>query len=97
MKAIRTVSVQKVTEYTGREKPKYKVGDYLKVYCGTYQDHCFYVKEVRYNHDHNKFEYLYDSGIMGGWYLEGSVGPASSRQGWHYDSQGYCDNPGRGY
>jgi len=23
--------------------------------------------------------------------------PASSRQDWHYDSQGYCDNPGRGY
>ena len=23
--------------------------------------------------------------------------PSTERQGWHYDSQGYCDNPGRGY
>jgi hypothetical protein len=22
---------------------------------------------------------------------------ADERGGWHYDSQGYCDNPGRGY
>jgi hypothetical protein len=23
--------------------------------------------------------------------------PAGRREDWHYDSQGYCDNPGRGY
>ena len=97
MKAVRTVQVVKETEYTGREKPKYKVGDNLRVYSGHLEGHHFCVKKVRFNHDIDKFEYLYDGVLMGRWYPEGSVVPASSRQGWHYDSQGYCDNPGRGY
>lgn len=96
MKAIRTVHERHEFDYTGYEKPKHKVGDYMRVYCGSNQDRCFYIKDVRYNHDMQKFEYLYD-GMMGGWYPEGHIVEASSRKGWHYDSQGYCDNPGRGY
>lgn len=26
-----------------------------------------------------------------------AVPKGSRREDWHYDSQGYCDNPGRGY
>lgn len=78
-------------------KAKYKVGDYLRVYCGAYEDHCFSVKEVRVNAETGVHEYLYSSFLMGGWYPESHVVPASSRKGWHYDSQGYCDNPARGY
>ena len=76
-------------------QPKYKIGDYMRVYCGSYQDHCFYVKAVR--EGARGFEYLYDGILMGGWYPETHIVPASSRKGWHYDSHGYCDNPGRGY
>lgn len=96
MKAIRTIREERETPYTGSAKPKYKVGDYMRVYCGSYEGHCFSIKDVRYNHDRSTFEYLY-GGFMGGWYAEGAIVPASSRQGWHYDRDGYCDNPGRGY
>lgn len=95
MKAIRTVREIRTTD-SGSEKPKHKVGDYMCVYCGTNEGHHFYIKDIRYNYDINKFEYLY-GGFMGGWHAEGSIVPAGSRKGWHYDSQGYCDNPGRGY
>ena len=94
MKAIRTVSVTREEEFRGTEKPKHNVGDYMRVYCGSYEDHCFTIKDVRYNHDIRKFQYLYSGA---GWYAEGSIVPEGSRKGWHYDSQGYCDNPGRGY
>ena len=97
MKAVRTVTEWREEEYRGAAKPKHKVGDYMRVYCGSYEGHCFCIKDVRYNHDLGKFQYLYGSVMMGGWYAEGSIVPAGSRKGWHYDSQGYCDNPGRGY
>ncbi|HET9285769.1 MAG TPA: hypothetical protein VFR24_27780 [Candidatus Angelobacter sp.] len=97
MKEIKTVTKTQTTEYVGKEKPKWKIGDYMRVYCGSYQDHHFYIKDIRYNADVHKFEYLYDGCLMGGWYQEGTIVPAFSRQDWHYDSQGYCDNPGRGY
>lgn len=77
--------------------PKYKVGDYMKVYCGQYEGHHFYIKEVRFNKKTDSYEYLYDGILMGGWYHENAIVQASDRRGWHYDSQGYCDNPGRGY
>lgn len=97
MKAIRTVTTTREETYRGTEKPKWKIGDYMRVYCGNYEGHCFKIKDIRYNHDINKFQYLYDGTLMGGWYSEGMIVEAGDRRGWHYDSQGYCDNPGRGY
>jgi hypothetical protein len=97
MKAIQTVRRVEETEYRGKAKPQYKRGAYMRVYCGSYQDHEFVVKDIRFNHDTNKFEYLYAGILMGGWYDEDSVVPAVGRRSSHYDSQGYCDNPGRGY
>lgn len=97
MKAIRTYNETREVEYTGKEKPKYKVGDHMRVYCGRYEGHSFTIKDVRYDYDAEKFQYLYDGTLMGGWYSEGMIVPVNSRVGWHYDSQGYCDNPGRGY
>lgn len=29
--------------------------------------------------------------------VEQKAQPPQRRDDWHYDSQGYCDNPGRGY
>ena len=83
MKAIRTVQKTQESNYEGTEKPKFKEGDYLRVYCGRNEGCYFYVKEVRYNHDTLKFEYLYEPY---GWYPEGTIVVAGSRQGWHYDS-----------
>jgi hypothetical protein len=41
MKAIRTHRATRVVEYTGKEKPKYKIGDYMRVYCGMHEGwHC---------------------------------------------------------
>lgn len=96
MKAVRTITEMREVPYAGSEKPKHEIGDYVRVYCGSNEGHCFVIKDIRYNHDQGKFQYLYD-GIMGGWYSQGTIVPAGSRKGWHYDSQGYCDNPGRGY
>ncbi len=96
MKSVRTVRETREGEYTGDKKPEFKIGDCVRVYCGRNEGHTFWVKDARYNHDIGGFEYLYD-GLMGGWYSERSIVPSGSRQGWHYDSQGYCDNPGRGY
>ena len=97
MKAVCTAHEQSAQDYTGSAEPVYKIGDYMRVYCGSWQDHCFSVKDVRYNLDTSKFEYLYDGCLMGGWYAENCIVPGGSRAGWHYDSRGYCDNPGRGY
>lgn len=94
MKSVRTVHELREGTYNGKEKPKYKVGDYMRVYCGSFEGHNFWIKDVRYNYDRNKFEYLYNGY---GWHAEGTIVTAGSRKGWHYDSQGYCDNPGRGY
>ena len=96
MKSIRTVREIREGTYGGTETPQYKIGDWVRVYCGRNQDHNFKIADVRFNHDVGKFEYLYD-GLMGGWYQEGSIVAAGDRRGWHYDSLGYCDNPGRGY
>lgn len=98
MKSVRTITVTRLQggTYEGSVMPKHKVGDYVRVYCGTNEGHCFTIKDIRFNEDIDKFEYLYP-GPMGGWHAEDMIVPASSRQGWHYDSQGYCDNPGRGY
>lgn len=76
MKAIRTVNEIRETEYKGSEKPKYKLNQYMEVYCGSYEGHSFYIKDIRYNHDINKFEYLYDGTLMGGWYSENRIVPA---------------------
>lgn len=96
MKAVRTVHTIKTAEeeYSGKGNPRWKVGDYVKVYCGSNQDHCFTVKDIRFNADTDQFEYHYP---FYGWYGERQLTDASNRSGWHYDSQGYCDNPGRGY
>lgn len=59
-----------------KAQPKYSVGDYLQVYSGSYEGHYFWVKARRFNHDIQKFEYLYDGTLMGGWYPEGCVVPA---------------------
>lgn len=96
MKTVRTVRTIKtiVEEYRDSAKPRWKIGDYVKVYCGGHQDHRFVVKDVRFNADTDQFEYLY---VPYGWYGQRQLTDASNRSGWHYDNQGYCDNPGRGY
>lgn len=73
MKAIRTISEIKETEYKGSEKPKYKLNQYMEVYNGPYEGHNFWIKDIRFNYDINKFEYLYDAPLMGGWYAENCI------------------------
>lgn len=75
MKTIETVRQVVEREETLDVHPKYKVGQYMEVYCGQYEGHNFYIEDIRYNHDIRKFEYLY-GGFMGGWYLENCVVPA---------------------
>lgn len=58
MKTIRTVSRIVHKEEELRQKPEFKIGDYLMVYAGSYENHCFYCKDIRYNHDSRKFEYF---------------------------------------
>ena len=97
MEAVKIVTTTKivVTRYDGKQKPQHKVGDYLKIYCGRDEGHAFVVKAVRFNLDTNKFEYKRDGYFGFEWLQEGMV--TSNHRSGHYDSQGYCDNPGRGY
>lgn len=70
---VRTVtSIVTKTEPVA-EKPEFGVKDYVQVYCGQYEGHCFWIKEVRWNHDIQKFEYLYGGMLMGGWYTGGCL------------------------
>ncbi len=55
--------------------PKYKVGDYLTVYCGRYEGHCFTVKAVRWA-DADQWQpegWEYDCGHMIGWRRENTI------------------------
>lgn len=72
MKTIRTIrQVVERDEYVS-EAPQFKIGDCVEIYSGTFEGHCFWIKDVRYNHDLERFEYLY-GGVMGGWYGEKNI------------------------
>lgn len=68
MKTVRTVTSVVECDEDVRQKPEFAVGDYMEVYCGEYQGHHFWIKDIRYNHDSARFEYLYGGMLMGGWY-----------------------------
>jgi len=73
MRTVRTVRKVVEVDEELRQKPKFSVGDYLRIYSGSYENHSFWVKEggIRYNHDIDRFEYLYGVGVvMGGWERE---------------------------
>ena len=97
MDAVREVTTRKTvtTRYAGVGTPKHKAGDWLKIYCGRDEGHAFVVKGVRFNLDRDTFEYLRDATWCQEWLAENTV--TSNHRSGHYDSQGYCDNPGRGY
>ena len=83
-KPIRTVRTQQNViegKYTGSKKPEYKIGDYMRVYCGSHEGHCFSIKDVRFNYDLDRFEYLYGSFLGGAWYGENMIVPAGDRRG----------------
>jgi hypothetical protein len=40
--------------------PKFKLHDCLEVYNGHYEGHNFYVKDIRYDADHQEFQYMYE-------------------------------------
>lgn len=70
MKTVRTVRM--VVEKNERLKrtPRFGKGDYLEIYSGYREGHCFYVKDMRFNHDTDSFEYLYDGMLIGDWVPE---------------------------
>lgn len=73
MKTVRTVTrVVEKTE-TIRHRPRFGLGDYMQVYYGEYENHNFWIKDIRYNHDRGCFQYLYGGGIMGGWMAEDQI------------------------
>lgn len=72
MKTIRTI--RQVVERDERvaQRPEFQVGDYVEVYSGQNEGHHFWIKDVRFNHDVNCFEYLY-GGFLGGWHRESNI------------------------
>jgi hypothetical protein len=70
MKCIRTEHRVVEVEREISAKPKYKIGDYLEVYCGHLEGHEFVVKDVRYNLDRQCFEYKYNWPLEAEWYSE---------------------------
>jgi len=70
MKTIRTV--RKIVKRNERPTKisKYNKKDYVEIYCGHNEGHCFVIKDIRFNYDIDKFEYLYDNVFMGGWIPE---------------------------
>lgn len=82
-------------------RPQFKAGDSVKVWSGRWEDHTFTIEGVRYHEGtrHHKAGFQYERHFANGseWFWEDNLVDAKDRRGWHYDSQGYCDNPGRGY
>ena len=82
-------------------RPEFKTGDKVRIYSGPEEDHVFAVNGVRYHEGTrwHKAGFQYERVYLNGsrWIWEDNVVSAGDRRGWHYDSQGYCDNPGRGY
>lgn len=73
MKTIRTV--RRVVEAENDNfsvSPKYRVGDYMEVYCGQWEGHNFTVADVRFNYDWGGFEYL-KGDCLSAWYREDAV------------------------
>jgi len=70
MKTIRTV--RKIVERNERltKIPKYNKKDYVEIYCGYNEGHCFVINDIRFNHDTGMFEYLYSNLLLGGWIAE---------------------------
>jgi len=50
-------------------QPRYRIGDYMEIYCGLYEGHNFTIRDVRFNYDRHGFEYLRGDSF-GGWYPE---------------------------
>lgn len=73
MKTVRTVCQIVEREEALQQKPEFRVGDYVEVYSGRNEGHHFWVKDVRFNHDHGQFEYLYGVPLLGGWHRENNV------------------------
>ena len=73
MKTVRTVMKVIERDEVVKRAPKFNIGDYMLVYYGQWEGHNFSIKEVRFNHDRESFEYLYDGLVMGGWMSEDQV------------------------
>lgn len=71
MKTVRTVRQVVEREESVKAQPKFSIGQYLEVYSGRCEGHNFTARDIRWNHDQNTFEYLYEG--MGGWLQENSV------------------------
>lgn len=71
MKTIRTKVIREIVEKEEiiKQKPKFSKGDYVEIYYGSSEGSCFWISDMRYNHDRESFEYLH-SGFLGGWYKE---------------------------
>lgn len=73
MKTVRTIRQVVERDEELKQQPKYAVGDVMEVYSGSYEGHTFWIKDIRYNHDRQCFEYLYSDFLMGGWYTDGQL------------------------
>lgn len=71
MKTIELVTRLVEREETIDVEPKYAVGDLVEIYSGNHEGHCFSIKDVRYNRNMNRFEYLYDWPLYDEWHGEG--------------------------
>lgn len=73
MKTVETMRYVMERDEELKQKPEFQMGDYVEVYSGRNEGHHFWVKDVRFNHDHGQFEYLYGTPLLGGWHQENRV------------------------
>lgn len=52
--------------------PKFSIGQWVEIYHGMYEGHEFTIRDIRYNHDRQRFEYLYEF-VGDHWYGEGQL------------------------
>lgn len=69
VKTIRTVMKRVEQEEEVHQAPKFGIGDYVEVYSGDREGHNFWIKDIRYDHDHQTYEYFYGS-FMSSWHVE---------------------------
>jgi len=73
MKTVRTIRQVVERDEDVARRPELLLDDYVEVYSGQNEGHRFWIKDIRFNHDLDRFEYLYANPLMGGWHGENNI------------------------
>lgn len=82
-KSVQTIRTTKLLEETVvKGTAPFSIGDWVEVYNGSEEGHCFRIADIRWNKDIGAFEYYRDDGpFWCTWYRDGQVVESRSPTG----------------